>query len=225
MGERAVVVFSGGGPPRPDVASLLPAGALVIAADSGVDHALALGVVPAVAVGDFDSVTAAGLEQVVASGGEVRRHPVDKDATDLELALDAAIGLGASRVVVVGSAGGRLDHLLAGVAVLARPSLSTMTIEAHVGGHRLDVVHPGAPRTLEGEVGGTVTLLAWGGPATGVTTTGLRFALRDGVLDPWSSLGVSNEFTGAAASVQVGSGVVLAIAPGDDVQPHEGDDT
>ena len=60
-----------------------------------------------------------------------------------------------------------------------------------------------------------MTLLAHGGVATGVTTTGLRFALRDAVLEPWSSLGVSNECSGSApASVRITSGVVLAITPG-----------
>ena len=211
---RTAVVFSGGRPPRPDAARLVPPGALVIAADGGVDHALALGVVPAVAVGDFDSVDPAGLDRVVLAGGDVRRHPPDKDATDLELALDAALDAGVTRVVVVGGGGGRLDHLVSSVLVLARPHHVGVTVEAHFDDHRVDLVWPGAAVALDGEAGRLVTLLAVGGPATGVTTTGLRYPLDDGVLEPWSSLGVSNEFTGAPASVRIGSGVVVVITPG-----------
>ena len=212
--ERTVVIVSGGGAPRPGVRALVPPGALVIAADRGVDHALALGLVPDVAVGDFDSVSEAGLERAVAAGAEVRRHPVDKDATDLELALDVALDATPARVVVLGGHAGRLDHLLASVAVLARPRHAGVRVEAHYGEHRVDVVHPGRLAALEGPAGAPVTLLAHGGPAGGVTTTGLRYALADAVLEPWSSLGVSNEFTGAVASVRIGSGVVLAITPG-----------
>ena len=214
---RTVVVVSGGTSPGPLPDGLIPGdpAVVVVAADRGVDHALSLGIVPLVAVGDFDSVSAAGLERVMAAGTEVRRHPRDKDATDLELALDVAetlvtegpVGEGAddpdARIVVLGDPAGRLDHLLASVAVLTRRRSATVT--AHLGGHRVDVVHPGR----------AVTLVAHGGVATGVTTTGLRFALRDAVLEPWSSLGVSNECSGAApASVRITSGVVLAITPG-----------
>lgn len=225
---RTVVVVSGGTSPGPLPDGLTPGdpAVVVVAADRGVDHALSLGIVPHVAVGDFDSVSAAGLERVMAAGTEVRRHPRDKDATDLELALDVAetlvtegpVGEGAddpdARIVVLGDPAGRLDHLLASVAVLTRRRSATVT--AHLGGHRVDVVHPGRAVTLGGGgAGKLVTLLAHGGVATGVTTTGLRFALRDAVLEPWSSLGVSNECSGAApASVRITSGVVLAITPG-----------
>ena len=48
----------------------------------------------------------------------IERHPAAKDATDLELALDAAIALEPSRILVIGSAGGRLDHLLGSILLL-----------------------------------------------------------------------------------------------------------
>ena len=65
----------------------------MIAADGGVDRALALGLHVDVAIGDFDSVTAAGLAAAEAAGARIERHPAAKDATDLELALDAALAL------------------------------------------------------------------------------------------------------------------------------------
>lgn len=209
-----VVIFSGGAAPRAGVQSLVPSGSVVVAADRGVDHALALGIVPDLAVGDFDSVSAVGLERVVAAGGAVQRHRADKDATDLELALDAALDCSAERVIVIGGDAGRLDHLLASVAVLARPRHAGLRVEAHLGEHRVDVVHPGRVTALDGSPGALLTLLAHGGAARGVTTTGLRFALVDAVLEPWSSLGVSNEFAEVTASVEIASGVVLAITPG-----------
>jgi thiamine pyrophosphokinase len=58
-----------------------------------------------------------------------------------------------------------------------------------------------------------VTLLPVGGTATGVTTTGLRFALHGEDLHPWSARGVSNEFVDLSATVGVRTGVVLAVVP------------
>ncbi len=87
--------------------------ALVIGADSGVEHAAALGRHVDIAVGDFDSVSPAALAAAEAAGAEVLRHPPDKDATDLELALDLAVARGARRITVVGGHGGRFDHCLA----------------------------------------------------------------------------------------------------------------
>src|SRR5690348_6735160 len=97
-----VLVFTGGERMPLSVAERLPREATVVAAASGVDHALALGRHVEVAVGDFDSVSPAGLARVRAEGAEVERHPAAKDKTDLELALDVATGLAPSRVIVVG---------------------------------------------------------------------------------------------------------------------------
>src|SRR5690349_19765065 len=99
------VVVVAGGHSSVGRALELPEDAHVFAADSGVDLALALGLHVDRAIGDFDSVSAAGLAAVEAAGAVVERHPAAKDATDLELALDAAVALEPARIVVVGSAG------------------------------------------------------------------------------------------------------------------------
>ena len=108
-------------PSRSRAVRALPSrrGAFVIAADSGADHALALGVPIDLAVGDFDSISAAGLATLERHGVRLERHPVDKEATDLELALDAAVAAHPRRVVVVGGTGGRLDHVLGELSLFA----------------------------------------------------------------------------------------------------------
>ena len=69
-------------------------------------------------------------------------------------------------------------------------------------------------RELEGEPGELVTLLAVNGPAEGVTTVGLAYALRGETLEPGSSRGVSNVFAASRARVTVERGVLLAVRPG-----------
>src|SRR4051794_33163270 len=168
-----VIVVAQGDDVPATVRDRLPADALVVAADSGVDLAHRLGLHVDVAVGDFDSVSAAGLERAAAEGARIERHPEAKDKTDLELALDEACALGAGDVVVVGGAGGRLDHLLAGALLLASPRYEALCITAHLGAARMHVVRPSQPRTVEGTAGALVTLLPVGGGARGVRTDGL----------------------------------------------------
>lgn len=209
---RSAFIFCGGG--RSRVPFGVPGDALVIAADSGLAEANRLGVPVDLLVGDLDSVDARDLAAHERSGGEIRRHPQNKDATDLDLAIADAVGAGVGRAVVVGGDGGRLDHLIGNALVLASSRHAGIEIDAVLGAARLHVVR--RRRELDGTAGETVSLLALGGPARGVRTHGLRWTLHDATLEPGSSLGISNHFLGARAVIEVDDGVVLVVRPGDE---------
>jgi thiamine pyrophosphokinase len=217
---HTTVVFTGGPSPDPhDLARV--AGRLqeitadrVIAADGGLHLARALGCTVDLVVGDLDSVDPGHLDDAVAAGAVVDRHPVDKDETDLELALDAALDAGTERVVVVGVDDGRLDHLLGGVAVLAAPRFAPLRPEAWLGGAL--VVPVRGEREVTGAAGALVSLLALHGPADGVSTDGLQWRLDDERLEPGSSRGVSNRLTEDRAMVRVASGCVVVVVPGEE---------
>ncbi len=213
MPDSRTVVVVAAGPVEPAARAWLPEGACVVAADGGVDAARTLGLAVDVVVGDLDSVTDAGLAAAVDAGARVERHPAAKDATDLELALAAAVELGAARVVVAGAAGGRLDHLAATLLLLGHARLEGVELDAVLGAARVHVIRGG--RSLEGEPGELVSLLALHGPAEGVVTRGLRYPLRGETLEPGSSRGVSNVLADACAHVNVGRGTLLAIRPGE----------
>jgi thiamine pyrophosphokinase len=207
--ETVVIVAAGGGP---DVSRVLPRGATVIAADGGADRAAALGLDVALLVGDLDSVGEAALLAAERDGVRVVRHPEAKDATDLELALVEALALEPRRVLVVLSAGGRLDHLLSALLALAAPALAGVEVDALVGDALVHVVR--GERTFVGEAGELLTLLPVHGPAVGVRTAGLLYPLVHETLEPGSSRGVSNVFTVDTARVAVERGILLAIRPG-----------
>jgi thiamine pyrophosphokinase len=215
------IVLTGGDPVSPDIHRVLPKSGLVIAADSGLAHAETLGLAVDLVVGDFDSVDPEALARAEARGATLQRHSPDKDHTDLELALIAAIDGGAGRIVVIGGAGGRLDHLLANALVLASPSFAGAAIEAYIGPARLAIGRPSRAIELRGPVGALCSLLALGGPVTGVRTHGLRFRLDDETLVPGSTRGVSNELLASSAVVSIESGTLLAIQPHDAVQAHD----
>jgi thiamine pyrophosphokinase len=213
--QHCIVVVGGDAPDLSGRVSL-PDPAVVVAADSGVDHALALGLRVDVAVGDFDSVSAAGLDAVTRSGARIERHPRAKDHTDLELALDEAMATGADRLVVVGGDGGRRDHLFANLLVLASPRYAGRTLTAHLGGTRVYVVHGGDPAVpIDGEPGEVVTLLPLHGAATSVRTKGLHYPLDGDTLPPGTTRGVSNVFESSRAAVEIDSGVLVVVVPGE----------
>ena len=186
--------------------------AIVIAADAGVHEAERLDLHVDVLVGDLDSADAAAVARVEAAGGRVDRHPADKDASDLELALVAAAVADARQVLVLGGDGGRLDHLLGNAFLLASTRFADLRIDAVLGAASIHVVRD--ERTMEGTPGELVSLFAAGGLARGVSTDGLRWRLDADTLAPGSTRGLSNEFVGAIASVRVGDGVVLVVRPG-----------
>lgn len=198
----STVVVLAGGPDRPAVTTL-PTGAIVIAADSGAE----LGWPIDLLVGDLDSVsveTLAGIEHV-------ERHAVEKDATDLELALTAALRLGPERILVVGSAAGRLDHLLGSLLVLAADAYADVQVDAQLGVAAVHVVR--GERALSGERGELISLFPVHGRATGVVTKGLVYPLRGETLEPGSSRGLSNEFAAPEAWIGLERGVLLAVRP------------
>ena len=214
MSEEVVVVVSGGDPPAPGSALAVPLGAPVIAADIGLVHALALGLEVTVAVGDFDSAAPEAVGVAEASGTRIDRHPAEKDATDLELALDLAAALSPARILVLAGSGGRLDHELATLLLLASQRYADIQVDAVIGEAHVHVIR--CARSLEGAPGELVTLVALHGAADGVTTEGLAYPLRGETLAAGSTRDVSNVFAEATASVRVERGVLLAIRPGDD---------
>ena len=210
--SATVVVVTGGDPIAPDAVHEVPRGATVVTADSGIDHALALGLEVHLAVGDFDSVTAEGLARITEQGAVIERHPAAKDHTDLELALARALEHAPRRILVLGGHGGRLDHLLANALVLAAPSLAHVEVTARMGAAHVAVVRRWV--VLRGEPGELVSLLAVHGPARSVTTQGLAYPLAAESLLPGSSRGVSNVLVARRATVSLTDGVLLAIQPG-----------
>lgn len=206
-----VVVFAGGEALSPYADALLPNNAIVVAADSGYAHAQALGRTVDLLVGDFDSIEPAMLAQAEADGVSIARYPANKDASDLELALDHAYRLRPASIVVAGGSGGRFDHLIGNLVVIASPAYARARLTGLFDEALVTVIHNSV--ALAGEPGMTVTLLALFGDAVGVRTSGLRYPLQAETLPAGSSRGVSNEFVHAHAVVSLERGSLVAIQP------------
>jgi len=186
----------------------LPHPDLVVAADSGYDAAVSLGFAVDVLVGDLDSIRATDIPQHVV----VERHPADKDASDLELALELSIRDTPARIVVVAGSGGRMDHELGTALLLCSPRWEGVDeldwISARARSH---VIH--RRRILHGDIGATLSLIAVGGDAHGVRSSGLRWDLDNETLYHGATRGISNVMRSPVADVQLKSGCLLAVFP------------
>ncbi|MEP7081888.1 MAG: thiamine diphosphokinase [Chloroflexota bacterium] len=207
---KAVVVAAG--ELAPADAAHVDAAELTIAADGGAESLERIGRRPQLLIGDLDSVDPGLVERLAQSGTRVERHPIDKEASDTELAVEAAFAAGATEVTLLGATGGqRLDHELANLLLLADRVFAGRPLAAMRGAARVTALHGGDRRELLGRPGDLVTLLPVGGEAEGVTTQGLKWPLAGATLTMGRSRGLSNEVAAAPASVALETGVLLVI--------------
>jgi thiamine pyrophosphokinase len=208
---RSIAVVVGGGSIRPPGRSFDD----VIAADSGLDVALAAGLSPTLVVGDLDSVSTDGLAWAAAHQVPVESHPADKDDTDTALAIRRALDLGVTDLVMLGSdMTARLDHLLGSLLCLGDAVLHDVgQVSAQMGGTVVHVVHPGHRMVLHLAIGRVFSLLAMHGDCCGVDVVDARWTLTDAHLPSGSSLGISNESLGRPTVVSVTEGVLTIIVP------------
>lgn len=220
VGPHVVILADGTTPTRARLDAVWPGWddgvELVIAADGGARHALSLGLRLDRWVGDGDSIDPADLAALAASGVAVERAPSDKDESDTELAVLAAVAAGAQAITLLGALGGvRLDHALANVALLQDPALDDRWVRLYdEQPARLSLLAAWSGQrdgAFEGRVGDLVTLLPLGTPAEGVVTRGLRYPLAGETLALGRSRGLSNVRTEPVARVAIRSGRLLVI--------------
>jgi thiamine pyrophosphokinase len=205
---QRVVIFANGELPDLNKARLLlrPDDTL-ICADGGTRHALALGVRPHLIIGDMDSAEQDQLQEF--NDVPMERFSHDKNETDLELAIDHAFDLNPDQILVVGALGGRLDHTLGNIALLNDARHPSLDIRLDDGVEEILICRDQVQ--VHGTSGDLVSLLPWQGTVTDVRTENLKWPLKSETLYPDKTRGISNEMLGNAASISIGSGLLLVI--------------
>ena len=171
MPEQRAMIFANGLIPDLEAArALLRPDDLLIAADGGARHLTALGRTPHVVIGDLDSLSPAEVQQLAEAGARILRYPVEKDETDLELAILYACEQGCTHLRIVGALGGRLDQTLANLFLLALPALDGLDARLDDGTEEVFLIRDSA--AVAGRPGDVVSLLPLGGAAHGVINPG-----------------------------------------------------
>lgn len=207
--KTAVIIAHGDLAVTPEVEALVRRAELIIAADGGAAPAAERGWWPHLLVGDLDSAPGSVRAAVEAHGAQVLEYSPHKDETDTELALRAALERGAEEIYLLGALGGRLDHTLANLLLLALPELERVRVTILAGGARIFAVRGRAE--IHGRAGDLVSLLPIGGDAEGIHTTGLEYPLQGDTLRFGAPRGISNVLTGPLATIRVEHGLLLAV--------------
>jgi thiamine pyrophosphokinase len=205
-----LIVFANG--IVPDLASarrLIQPGDVLFAVDGGTRHVLALGLLPAVVIGDLDSLEPDSRQILEAHGVEIRQHPRDKDETDLELTLRDARAGGYREIIILGALGGRLDQTLGNLALLTKPEWAVLDIRLDDGVE--ETLFTRSRCAVHGKPADIISLLPWGGEVTGVCTEGLRWPLYTETLFPDKTRGISNEMVSGDASISLETGLLLVV--------------
>jgi thiamine pyrophosphokinase len=205
---KRIIIFANGLLPNLEKArTLLHDDDFIIAADGGTRHALALGLMPNVIVGDLDSLPSDFEPSTF--NGEIVLYPKDKNETDLELAIQHALTLKPEQIIILAALGGRLDQTLGNIALISNLQPSTCNLQLNDGLEEVFFCRDHVE--INGNRGDTVSLISWQGEVAGIVTTGLKWRLQNETLYPNKTRGISNELIDDSASIQINSGLLLIV--------------
>ncbi len=177
---------------------------IIIAADGGLVHLNRFGIEPDYVIGDFDSFGS------VPCGDNVVVLKPEKDVTDLYAAIELGKSKGFESFLIYGATGGRLDHTLANIqliAFLAQNNIKALICE---GKKRITALCNGEI-VFSPDFEGYISVFAHSDVCMGVSETGLKYTLKNAELRNTFSLGVSNEFIGQESSVSVADGTLIIM--------------
>jgi len=180
-----------------------------IAVNGGFELLKSLDKKPHLLVGDLDSIPGGGHSNAVDPGYEVLRFPAEKDQTDLELAIDAAVRRGFQSIRIIAALGGRLDQTLGNLFLLSSTTLSDLDVRIENGDLQVLLIRNSA--VLKGKEGDTVSLIPIQEKAEGIVTRGLKFPLERETLYMQQTRGISNVLAGKLATIEITLGMLLCI--------------
>jgi thiamine pyrophosphokinase len=189
--------------------SLVQPDDIILAADGGARHALALGVIPSAIIGDLDSLTASEVRVFDDMGVHILRFPQAKDETDLELALSHAIRAGHTPIIIIGAYGGRIDQTIGNFALLASPAAIRANVRLDDG--ITESFFTSSKAIIHGKPGDIVSFIPWGSPVEGVSTEGLAYPLNKETLFPDRTRSISNQMLARTAQVKLKLGLLLCV--------------
>lgn len=190
----------------------------IVAVDAGLSSCLKLGLLPKLLVGDFDTFGRDNiLKYRAASGIPVDIHQPEKDETDTELALQDALKAGYRSVDVLGATGGRLDHELSNIHLLAQGRKRGLDVTLYDRQNKLSLIDSEFEKERlflrDRLYGRYVSFLPLTEEVKGITLTGFKYPLKDKDISILENPGlcVSNEVLGEKAVMSFKKGILICV--------------
>lgn len=206
MGTLKRCVIIGGGDCSTEILqNNIASSDFVICADSGYDIAAMCNITPNLLIGDFDSIS------VVPDDVEKITLPIEKDITDSVAAFNEGIRRGYKSFLLLGGTGGRFEHTISNISLMADASKNGITFEIVDEKHIFRCV-TNSSVIIKGKPNQQISVFAYGDNAIGVTEKGFHYPLENYTLSPFNgALGTSNDITGEYGEISVKSGTLLII--------------
>jgi thiamine pyrophosphokinase len=181
--------------------------------DRGVFYLLNAGIKPAMAFGDFDSVTVEELAEIEKEVSDLKKFKPEKDETDMELALNWAIEQQPESISIFGATGGRLDHLMANIQLLLKPLQQGINIPTEIidTNNILYVKNPGTYTANKLEDFKYISFLPATPTVSGMTLENFKYPLKDCHIPMGSTLCISNELIRDHGTFSFSEGILLVV--------------
>ncbi len=176
---------------------------LVLCADGGYNHAQRAGITPDFLIGDFDSLSRSAPPDI-----ETIAFPVEKDDTDTGLCIRAAIERGCDDILIIGGLGGRFDHALANIQLMAWAAEHVDRIAMKDNRNYVTILKDGKLR-ISKKGNAHLSILSLSDVSLGVCVEGVKYPLFDYTMTRTFPLGVSNEFEESHAQISVEKGTLV----------------
>lgn len=185
---------------------------VIIAVDAGMDFLYHSKITPDVILGDFDSVDQEVFEYFENQPYiEVISLDPEKDDTDTEHAIHYAIDSGATKIIILGGTGNRIDHLLGNISLLGIGLQEGIEIEMIDANNRIRMINQPITILKEEQLGKYLSLIPYSEKVKNITLTGVKYPLENAVIGGFNARGVSNEIVGDEAVISFSEGILIVI--------------
>lgn len=181
----------------------------LVCADGGARHLDALGLTPQTIIGDMDSLAPGILKRLAERGSRIISYERDKKETDTQLALEYAWQSRPAEIRVYGALGGRVDHTLANISLLAAALKRCVAVKLVDEWCEVFIITNGA--TIDGKAGQTVSLFPFAGTVEGIELEGFVYPLSGGAMEIGAPYGISNRLQTDRGSIAIASGSLLVV--------------
>lgn len=183
---------------------------LLIGVDRGTLFLLNLGLIPDIAIGDFDSISSREYEQVLTQCQNVMKLDREKNETDTEVAINYAISQRITEIHIYGGLGGRFDHTIANTRLLLQFAKQNILIKLIDQTNSITVLGAGT-HFLRGLPHRYLSFFAVESTVTELTLEGVKYPLNRYLLTQDDVRCISNELVEDSAKVIFESGYLLMI--------------
>jgi thiamine pyrophosphokinase len=210
MIEKSAVLFANGEFNISEkIMEIIDQAEFLMAVDGGYNHMERLGLTPDVIVGDLDSINLDDTNELENKGIEIKKYPVHKDETDLELAVDHILNSGYEKINILGATGGRTDHFLGTILLFSNPKYQDKEIK--IWTDQEEIFYCKNDQAITGNQGDLISLIPISDQVMGISTQGLLYPLKNEPLVRWKSRGISNRMSEFDVKIHFKAGSLLCI--------------